>query len=131
MNSEHASFHRYGARGIKFDPRWETFEGFLEDMGATWFKGAEIHRKDGNGDYNSANCVWLDASAHNLAHWASYTPEERAQRGAAMSAGIARHRTLEQRSALQRKVWASYTPEQRRARHKAMWDGRRRKAASG
>jgi hypothetical protein len=48
---------RYVGRGITYDPRWERFENFLEDMGEPP-TGLSLERKDYNGPYSKANCEW-------------------------------------------------------------------------
>lgn len=53
------SYERYGGRGIKVYPKWETFDGFWEDMGATWCEGLTIDRyPNGQGNYEPSNCRW-------------------------------------------------------------------------
>ena len=49
----------YGAKGIRMDPRWDSFEEFLKDMGPRPFVGAEIDRKDSDGAYALPNCRWV------------------------------------------------------------------------
>ena len=51
-------YSQYGGRGIRYDPRWKSFDSFWEDMGETYKKGLSIDRIDNNGGYYKSNCKW-------------------------------------------------------------------------
>jgi hypothetical protein len=52
------SFKNYGGRGITYCSGWESFDGFLLDMGTSWFEGVQIERINVNGNYEPGNCKW-------------------------------------------------------------------------
>jgi hypothetical protein len=59
-------YHRYGGRGIKVCDRWRGrggFLNFLADMGEKPIN-TELHRKNGDGNYEPGNCVWMDRHLH-------------------------------------------------------------------
>lgn len=48
----------YGGRGITMDPRWQSFDEFIKDMGRKPTSRHTLERKESNGPYNKNNCVW-------------------------------------------------------------------------
>jgi len=62
-NKKHPSWSRYGGKGISYDPRWETFEAFWNDMGDPPKRGKwDLSRKDHNLSYSLENCEWKPRS---------------------------------------------------------------------
>jgi hypothetical protein len=57
-NPNHNDYPHWGGRGITYDPRWECFLIFLEDMGPRPGKEYTLERKDNDGNYCKDNCVW-------------------------------------------------------------------------
>lgn len=57
-NPNCTAFGRYGEVGIYFDPKWNTFAGFWDDMGEGYEEHLTIDRIDNSLGYTKANCRW-------------------------------------------------------------------------
>jgi hypothetical protein len=82
-NPNHNRFEHYGGRGITYDPKWETFEGFLRDMGVRP-PDRTLERDDVHGNYTKSNCSWetVARQARNKQDtvWVTYKGERRVLR---------------------------------------------------
>lgn len=58
LNPDHRCYSEYGARGITVCEKWLTFEGFWEDMGATYSDNLTLNRRDNDKGYSADNCEW-------------------------------------------------------------------------
>ncbi len=54
----HDNYKWYGGRGITYDPRWDSFVVFLEDMGECPDRNHTLDRLDPDKDYTKDNCEW-------------------------------------------------------------------------
>lgn len=57
-NEKNKYYDYYGGRGITYDSKWKTFEGFWEDMKDTYEDDLTLNRRDNDGNYCKENCEW-------------------------------------------------------------------------
>lgn len=65
LNHKCKSYHNYGGRGIKIDPKWDSFEEFYNDMIGTYSDKLSLDRINPNGDYCLSNCRWVTMQVQN------------------------------------------------------------------
>lgn len=53
------SYKNYGGRDITYCYKWETFDGFWEDMKEGYSDNLSLDRENNNLNYNKENCRWI------------------------------------------------------------------------
>lgn len=76
-NPNNSHYYLYGGRGISYDPKWEKFEGFWEDMKEGYEDNLTIDRIDYNGNYCKENCRWITKTEQSKNRHNHYTFKER------------------------------------------------------
>lgn len=66
LNKKCISYKYYGAKGISYDPSWQNFENFLNDMGHPPSKKHQLERIDSTQNYSKDNCIWILPQFQNL-----------------------------------------------------------------
>lgn len=65
-NPNHPEYVRYGGRGIKVSPEWDTYSQFIKDMGTKPKSDYSLERMDNNGNYCKSNCKWETKSVQSF-----------------------------------------------------------------
>lgn len=85
-------YPRYGGRGIKIDPRWDSFFTFYEDMGDPPSPEYSLDRIDNDGDYTPRNCHWATRKEQSRnrrsTHWLTLNGETKSVSDWAEELGI-------------------------------------------
>ena len=63
INSNNPEYKNYGGRGITYDPRWEYFINFYEEMNSSYSDTLTLDRINPNGNYCKDNCRWITKGA--------------------------------------------------------------------
>lgn len=64
-NCNQPIYEQYGAKGISYPDKWETFEGFWEDMEDGYSDDKTLDRLDSIQSYSEENCRWIDYKGQN------------------------------------------------------------------
>lgn len=57
-NPKDAHYKDYGGRGITYDPKWDSYTAFWEDVGPSFKVGLTLDRINNDGNYCKENCRW-------------------------------------------------------------------------
>jgi hypothetical protein len=65
-NPDFPAFPTTGAKGIKMDQAWFSFEEFISDVGMPLSSADRLMRIDPNSNYTKSNCYWQSAYVRRL-----------------------------------------------------------------
>lgn len=58
-NKKHPAYKNYWGRWISYDPKWEKFQWFYNDMKEWYNIWLTIDRENNDWDYCKENCSWI------------------------------------------------------------------------
>jgi hypothetical protein len=65
-NPNNESYPHYGGRGIRVDPAWDTFKGFMDAMGPRPDPSLSVERRNNDKNYGEpGNCYWGTSDEQN------------------------------------------------------------------
>lgn len=67
-NTNNPKYQNYGGKGIKVCDKWQTWEGFWEDIKDKYKEGLTIDRIDSNKDYCPENVQWIPLLENAIKH---------------------------------------------------------------
>lgn len=76
--------------GVGRDPKWDSFLGFKEDMGDTYFPGAALARLGDTGNYTASNCRWVTKADNAKERTKHFTSDGRPAVDVAVENGVPR-----------------------------------------
>ncbi len=88
------SYPDYGGRGITYDEKWFTFEGFWEDMQYGYSDELTLDRINNDGNYCKENCRWATRLEQSRNKRNSIVFNNETQRQAALRLSGGKNETL-------------------------------------
>lgn len=73
----HVQNGRNNYEGVLRDPKWDSFTGFYDDMGESYFTGAVLARVGDKGDYSPRNARWVTKADNARERAKHYTRDGR------------------------------------------------------
>jgi hypothetical protein len=84
-------WENYGGRGITVCAQWQTFGGFLDDMGPKYQRGLTLERLDNDKGYSPDNCCWATRFQQSRNQRKTIRVSDGCLKDAAAKAGVKYH----------------------------------------